>query len=75
MAEWIRIIAEWLEPIYKRMHQRLLEGSYLQVDETPVRCNDPDEKMEEQLKDGFGWSVDQALTWSLIGGCRVGMEN
>jgi hypothetical protein len=26
------------------MHRRLLEGAYLQADETPVRCNDPDEK-------------------------------
>jgi hypothetical protein len=32
MADWIRITAEWLEPIYTRMHQRLFEGSYLQVD-------------------------------------------
>jgi hypothetical protein len=25
------------------MHRRLLAGPYLQADETPVRCNDPDE--------------------------------
>jgi len=28
MADWIRITAEWLEPIYRRMHKRLLEGPY-----------------------------------------------
>lgn len=44
MADWIRITAEWLEPIYRQMLRRLLGGGYLQADETPVRCNDPDEK-------------------------------
>ena len=44
MADWIRIVAEWLDPIYRQMHRRLLAGPYLQADETPVRCNDPDEK-------------------------------
>jgi len=58
MAEWIRITAEWLEPIYKRMHQRLLEGSYLQVDETPVRCNDPDEK-NGGTTEGWLWVVSR----------------
>lgn len=43
MADWIRITAEWLEPIYRAMHRRLLAGPCIQADETPVRCNDPDE--------------------------------
>jgi transposase len=44
MADWIGITATWLEPIYRQMHRELLAGGYLQADETPVRCNDPDEK-------------------------------
>jgi transposase len=44
MVEWIRITAAWLEPIYRRMHRELLAGGYVMADETPVRCNDPDEK-------------------------------
>jgi len=36
MADWIAITAEWLEPIYKTMLRRLLAGSYLQADETPM---------------------------------------
>ena len=35
MADWIRITAEWLEPIYRQMHRRLLRGSYLQADDYP----------------------------------------
>jgi transposase len=44
MADWIGITANRLEPIYRQMLTRLLQGNYLQADETPVRCNDPDEK-------------------------------
>jgi len=54
MVDWIGITAEWLEPIYKTMHQRLLAGSYLQADETPIRCNDPDEKKAPPPKTGCG---------------------
>jgi transposase len=44
MVEWIRLAAEWLEPLYRCMHRELLAGGYVQADETPVKCNDPDEK-------------------------------
>ncbi len=44
MTDWVRFAAERLEPLHKRMRQELLAGGYVQVDETPVRCNDPDEK-------------------------------
>jgi len=44
MADWIDLTAQWLEPLYRRMYRELLQGGYVQADETPVRCNDPDEK-------------------------------
>lgn len=75
MADWIEITAEWLKPIYRCMHRRLLEGAYLQVDETPIRCNDPDEK-RGGTTEGWMWVVaDPVQTWSSTGGCRVAMEN
>jgi transposase len=43
LCEWIRIAADWLEPIYKTMLRRLLEGDYVQADETPIKCQDPDQ--------------------------------
>jgi transposase len=69
MADWIRITAEWLEPIYRRMHKRLLGGTYLQADETPVRCNDPDEK-RGGTTEGWLWVVsrpneDVVFDWRL----------
>jgi transposase len=33
LCEWIRIAAEWLQPIYRRMHAHLLSGDYLQADD------------------------------------------
>ena len=41
MAEWMRIAAEWLQPVYNKMRETLLQGGYLMADETPVKCNDP----------------------------------
>jgi transposase len=69
MADWIRITAEWLEPIYRQMLKRLLAGGYLQVDETPVRCNDPDEK-RGGTREGWLWVIsrpgeDVVFDWRL----------
>ena len=69
MADWIRITAEWLEPIYRQMHRRLLSGSYLQADETPIRCNDPDEK-RGGTSEGWLWVIsrpgeDVVFDWRL----------
>ncbi len=52
MADWIKAVAETLEPICKLMLRRLREGGYVQVDETPVRCHDPDVK---RGKTAQGW--------------------
>ena len=43
LCEWIRIAADWLEPVYKTMLRRLLKGDYVQADETPIKCQDPDQ--------------------------------
>ena len=45
-----------LEPLTKRMKQDLLQRGYVQVDETPIRCNDPD------LRDG---KTTQGWLWAL----------
>ncbi|MGH8018717.1 MAG: IS66 family transposase [Opitutaceae bacterium] len=36
MMEWVRLAAEWLQPIYRIMRAGLLEGGYVQIDETSV---------------------------------------
>ncbi|NBB80327.1 MAG: IS66 family transposase [Verrucomicrobia bacterium] len=44
MADWIAAVADWFNPIYGLMHRNLLDGGYVQADETPVNFMDPDQK-------------------------------
>lgn len=69
MADWIGITAEWLEPVYRQMRVELLAGGYVQADETPVRCNDPDEKKGGTTQ-GWLWAIsrpggDVVFDWRL----------
>lgn len=52
MADWVEAVAGWLKPIYHYMRRDLLDGGYVQADETPVRYCDPDLK---KGKTGQGW--------------------
>lgn len=69
LCDWIRIASDWLEPIYKRMLHGLLTGGYVQADETPVKCHDPDEK-RGGVSQGYLWVVsrpggDVCFDWRL----------
>lgn len=69
MADWVRIAADWAEPIYKLMLAELLSGQYLQCDETPVKFIDPDEK-KHRAEQGYLWVVsapcgDVVFDWRL----------
>lgn len=56
MMEWIHQAANWGELIYKLMRKKLLEGSYIQVDETPIRYHDPSAK-KGHTEQGYFWSL------------------
>ena len=58
MSDWIEVTANWLEPVYRRMQVALLAGGYIQADETPVRCNDPDEKRGGTTQ-GYLWVISR----------------
>ena len=69
MADWIALAAEAIEPVYKMMLRLLQEGGYVQVDETPVRCHDPDVKRGKTMQ-GWLWVVsrpggDVVFAWRL----------
>ncbi len=69
MADWVAYVAEWFEPIYGRMRERLLAGDYLQADETPVRYMDPDLKKGKTTQ-GYLWLIgkpggDVVFDWRL----------
>lgn len=36
MCHWMALLADWLEPIYKRIRGGVLGGGYVQIDETPI---------------------------------------
>ncbi len=68
MADWIATTAIWLKPIYQQMHRGLIAGDYLQCDETPIRCNDPDEPKGQTIQ-GWLWVIsrpddDVVFDWS-----------
>ena len=58
LCDWIRIASDWLEPIYKCMLRGLLAGDYLQADETPVKCQDPD-NAKAGVFQGYLWVVSR----------------
>lgn len=67
MCDWVEVAAMWLEPIYRHMHRTLIAGNYLQADETPVRCNDPDHDRGKTLQ-CYLWVIsrpksDVVFTW------------
>lgn len=69
MVDWVRIAAEWAEPIYKLMHREVLASGYVQCDETPVKVMDPDEK-GQGTHQGYLWVIsapggDVVFDWRL----------
>jgi transposase len=58
MIDWVRIAADCAEPIYKLMLSELLQGQYVQCDETPVKFIDPDEKGRGAAQ-GYLWVVSR----------------
>ena len=57
MVEWIAWVALWLQSIYDAMRRELINGSYLQCDETPLRCHDPDVRGE--TVQGWLWAMSR----------------
>jgi transposase len=68
MCGWVGDVADWLSPIYRAMKAGLVAGSYLQVDETPIRYLDPDVKGKSQQ--GWLWTYshprgDVVFEWNI----------
>lgn len=69
LCDWVAAATALLEPLVKRMKQNLLSSGYVQVDETPVRCNDPDLR-DGKTTQGWLWALsrpggDVVFTWRL----------
>ncbi len=69
LSDWVGAATALLEPLVKRMQRDLLAGGYVQVDETPIRCNDPDRR-DGQTTTGWLWALsrpggDVVFAWRL----------
>lgn len=53
LAQWVERAAEHLQLVVWAIKQRLLRGDYLQVDETPLRVQDPD--VQGRCATGWLW--------------------
>jgi len=72
MVRWIARCSEVLEPIYNSMRQNLVDGDYLQIDETPIKVLDPDSE-QNKAQQGWLWPIsrpggDVVFSWSLTRG-------
>lgn len=54
MCRWAELAAFWLKPLYQRIHSGLLQGGYLQADETPVKYLAPGTGKAGQ---GYLWAL------------------
>ena len=57
LSVWVERAAWWLKPIYEKMAESLRKGYYLQADETPIRCQDPDLPGKTAL--GYLWVLSR----------------
>jgi transposase len=57
MGCWVEQAAELLKPVYRAIREDLLQGNYLQADETPIRYLDPDVKGKSQQ--GYLWAYSR----------------
>lgn len=61
MANWvIRCSQEWLEPVYWRIHEKLLECGLLHMDETRIQCNKEEGKLPGS--ESFMWVMRSAAS-------------
>ena len=59
MANWVnRCSEEWPTPVYKRIHEKLMECQVLHMDETRIQCNK--EAGKKASSDSFMWVIRSA---------------
>jgi transposase len=54
MARWLGLAADWLRPIYERIHTGVMAGGYVQTDETKIEYLQPG---HGQTKHGYFWTL------------------
>ena len=65
MARWLALAAQWLTPIYQRIHTGVMSGGYVQCDETMIEYLQPG---NGETKQGYLWTLkrpegDAVFVW------------
>ena len=55
-ARWMGLCAQWLYPVYQQIKSSIMNGRYIQVDETPIRYLDPG---NGKCAQGYLWVAGQ----------------
>lgn len=58
LCEWVGAASALLETLVRRMKRDLLQSGYVQMDETPVRCHDPDARRGKTMQ-GWLWVISR----------------
>jgi transposase len=58
LSDWIAQVAGWTAILRRQLHAALLKGNYLQLDETWIRCNDPDHPSGKTTT-GWLWALSR----------------
>jgi transposase len=66
MVRWLALTADWLTPVYEQIRSGVMEGGYVQIDETPVEYLSPG---NGQTRQGYLWTckrpgADVCFTWA-----------
>ncbi|HEY1052162.1 MAG TPA: transposase, partial [Prosthecobacter sp.] len=56
LARWLALAAQWLAPVYERIHTGVMAGGHVQTDETVVKYLEPG---HGQTKQGYFWTLKQ----------------
>ena len=54
LARWLVLAAQWLVPLYERIHTGVMAGGYVQTDETMIEYLDPG---HGQTRQGYLWTL------------------
>lgn len=65
MARWLTLAAQWLTPLYERIHTGVMAGGYVQTDETMIEYLEPGNGATKQ---GYLWTLkrpagDAVFVW------------
>jgi hypothetical protein len=56
LTRWVELVSQWLKPIYEHIRTGVMDGGYVQVDETPVDYLEPG---HGRTKQGYLWTCSR----------------